>query len=193
MALRIVCMIAFLLAVPVIFTYAQEELKEAPAAADTQQQQRPLKIAVVDIQQLLTQSEAAESIQEAGRDIRDGYMEEIKEIESGLKEKEADILKNKENMSEEEFVKQRQAFQKELLEGQNKVRELNKKLDKGVGEALNTVRDTIVGIVSEMAAEEGYDLVISRDEVVIVSKKIDITAAVMEALNDKLSKVKVKG
>ena len=71
--------------------------------------------------------------------------------------------------------------------------ELNKKLDTAIGDALNKLRDEIVEIVGDMATKNKYDLVISRADVVIVAKHIDITAEVMGKLNKELSSVKVKG
>jgi Skp family chaperone for outer membrane proteins len=94
--------------------------------------------------------------------------------------------------TKEEFLKQREKFQKRLVDGQKEVVSLNQKLDKAIATALNKLRDEIVDIVSDMATTEKYDLVISRADVVIVSKSIDITAQVMEKLNSKVKTIKVK-
>lgn len=149
-------------------------------------------IAVVDIQQLLVASKAAKSIQESAEAARKKYQKDVEKIEKGLKDTEAAIVKDREKLSKEEFIKKQQEFQKELIDGQKKVAEMNQKLDHAVAESLNKIREEIVTIVAEMAEKNGYDLVISRQEVVIVSKKMDITAAVMEALNKKLPSAKIK-
>lgn len=153
----------------------------------------PLKIAVVDVQQLMGASKAAESIQSQGKDLRSNYQDKIKKIENDLKETEKKLVELSKGDSKDDFEKQKKKFQEKLIDGQKEVVELNKKLDKALGDALNKLRDEIVEIVGDMATDNKYDLVISRADVVIVSKRMDITADVMKKLNSKLSSVKVKG
>ena len=152
-----------------------------------------LKIAVVDIQQLMGASKAAKSIQKQGKDLRNKYQKKIVKIEQELKELEAKLVAMPKDTSKEDFLEQREKFQKRLVNGQKEVVELNQKLDKAIGTALNKLRDEIVEIVSDMATDKKYDLVISRADVVIVSKSIDITSDVMTKLNKSLKSVKVKG
>lgn len=153
----------------------------------------PIKIAVVDIQQLMGASKAAKSIQSQGKDLRNKYQKKIKKIEDDLKKTEKKLVELSKGESKEDFDDKKKEFQEKLIDGQKEVRELNKKLDKAIGEALNKLRDEIVEIVGNIATDNKYDLVISRADVVIVSKKIDITAEVMKKLNKELSSVKVKG
>ena len=65
-------------------------------------------------------------------------------------------------------------------------------MDKAIGSALNQLRDNIVEIVGDMATDNGYDLVISRGEVIVVAKTIDITADVMARLNKQVKSISVK-
>jgi outer membrane protein len=163
------------------------------AQAEENSTSTDIKIAVVDIQQLMGASKAAKSIQSQGKSLRDKYQKEIKKIEDDLKATEKKLVELSQGDSKKDFDDQKEKFQKKLVDGQKEVRELNQKLDKSLGDALNKLRDEIVEIVGNMATDRGYDLVISRADVVIVSKKIDITAEVMKELNKNLSTVKVKG
>lgn len=186
--------LCFLMVLPVSACAQEEEAGNAANTASVTTQSVPQqKIAVVDVQQLLIDSKAAVSIKEAANNLREDYQKEIQKIEKELKDEEAEIIKSREGMSQEEFMTKRQEFQKDLLEGQQKVADMNKKLDKAVADSLNEVRDEIIQIVADMSSKEKFDLVISRQDVVIVSKDMDITAQVMDALNKKLPKVKVKG
>ncbi|PCH99714.1 MAG: outer membrane family protein [Alphaproteobacteria bacterium] len=152
-----------------------------------------VKIAVVDIQQLMGASKAAKSIQSQGKSLRNKFQKKIKKIEDDLKKTEKKLVSLAKGDSQADFEKKKKEFQKKLINGQKEAQELNKKLDKALGNALNKLRDQIVKIVGNISTDNGYDLVISRADVVIVSKKIDITADVMKKLNKKLSTVKVKG
>lgn len=164
-----------------------------PFMAQAEDAAKPIKIAVVDIQQLMGASDAAKSIQSQGKDLRAKYQKQIAKLEENLKKSEAKIIEAGKAKDEEKFIESRKVFQKELGESQKQLAELNQKLDKAIGDALNKLRDEIVSIVGAMATDNSYDLVISRADVVIVAKHIDITAEVMKKLNKKVSTVKVKG
>lgn len=181
MLYRLILVLSFVL-LPFVSAHAADE-----KAAE------PKTIVVVDIQQLMGASKAAKSIQEQGKDLRDSYQKKISEIEKNLKAAEKKLVELSQGDSKEDFDKQKAKFQKELADGQKEVADLNRKLDKAVGDALNKLRDEIVDIVGNMATDRGYDLVISRADVVIVTKDMDITAEVMKKLDKELSSVKVKG
>lgn len=164
-----------------------------PFIAQAEENTKPVSIVVVDIQQLMGASKAAKSIQSQGKDLRSKYQKQIAKLEEDLKKSEAKVIEAGKEKDQEKFMESRKDFQKELVESQKQLAELNQKLDTAIGNALNELRDEIVDIVGDMATDNGYDLVISRADVVIVAKHIDITAEVMKKLNDKLSSVKVKG
>lgn len=179
-----------------IFTCLFIALTAFPVMAEdvsAEQSKDAIKIVVVDIQQLMSNSKAAKSIQSQGKDLRDKYQKQITKIEAGLKETEAELMKLSKGDSKEDFLEKRKEFQQELVKGQKEVQEINQKLDKALGQALNELRDEIVEIVGNMSQDNGYDLVISRADVVIVAKSIDITADVMKKLDKSLSKISVKG
>jgi outer membrane protein len=167
-------------------------MSQPSMAADDTNAGTTIKIAVVDIQQLMGASKAAKSIQSQGKDLRNSYQKKISKIEKDLKELEEKLVSLPKDTSKEDFLKQREKFQKRLVEGQKEVVELNQKLDKAIGSALNKLRDEIVEIVSDMATDQKYDLIISRADVVIVSKSIDITGDVMSKLNKSVSSIKVR-
>jgi len=153
----------------------------------------PVNIVVVDIQQLMGASKAAKSIQSQSKSLRDKYQKQITSIEKDLKKSEEKVIEAGKAGDKEAFMKARKKFQTEVMESQKDLAELNSKLDKAVGVALNKLRDEIVEIVGDLSTDRGYDLVISRADVVIVSKEIDITAEVMKKLNSRLNTIKVKG
>ena len=151
-----------------------------------------LKIAVVDVQQLMNNSKAAQSIQEQGKNLMKKYEKDMAKLEENLKASEKKVIDAQKEKNEEEFKKQFKSFQGELKESQKKAQELRVNNDKAVAEALNILRDEIVQIVDKMTVENGYDLVITRNDVVTVSRDIDITAEVMKLLDKKLTTVKVR-
>ncbi len=162
-------------------------------AADTGESvAKPLHIAVVDVQQLMNNSDAAKSIQKQGEDLKEKYQKRIGKLEDELKKAEQKVIEAGEEKDQEKFMERRKDFQEELAKSQREIREMNQNLDRAVATALNELRDEIVEIVSQMTVKNKYDMVLTRADVVTVSKDIDITAAVMERLNDEVSSIRVR-
>jgi len=149
-------------------------------------------LAVVDVQNLLSQSNAAKDIQKQVKSRRDKLQAEFSKYEKELRDNEKKIIAERANMSPEEFASKRQSFEKNIIEKQKIVQGKKLDLEKGVIGATSTVRGEIAKIVASIADEKGYDIVLTRQSVVIVAKEADITADVMARLNKALPKLKLK-
>ena len=167
-------------------------LSQPVLAADKDLSSDSLNIAVVDVQQLMHKSKAAKSIQSQGKKLIDKYQKRINKLENELKESEKEVIEASKGDDKDEFLKQRDNFQNEIMSSQKELQKLNKKKDEAVAKSLNILRDEIIEIVDEMTKEDNYDLVITRADVITVSKNIDITEKVMNRLNKQLPSVKVK-
>jgi Skp family chaperone for outer membrane proteins len=148
-------------------------------------------IAVVDVQGLLNDSRAAMSIKKQAQDLRDKYQAEFDKLEKDLRAMEADFVKRREGLSEDDIKKERIAFEEKLREAQTQVRKRRSDLETAVGEATQTLRKKILEHVAKLSTQRDYDLVISRQDVVIVSKDFDITQDIMDLLNDDLKTVEL--
>jgi len=140
----------------------------------------------------MNESKAAKSIQKQGKNLRKKYQGKIKNLENDLKKAESKVVQAGKDKDQEKFIESRKDFQEELIGSQKKLREYDQKLDKAIATALNKLRDEIIDIVDDLTVENQYDLVITRADVMTVSRDIDITADVMKALNKSLSSVKVR-
>lgn len=166
-----------------ITTMAQEETAATDDAHST------VRLAVLDVNAILTTSKAAESIKKQLAKQRDKYQKEIGKHEKKLKGLEKKLIELKKENDAEGFAEKGKEFKSKMQEAQKKMTELKGKLDKGYGKAMAELREEIINIVATIAEEEKFDLVISRQEVVIVSKEIDITESVMTRLNKELPKL----
>ena len=151
-----------------------------------------LSIAVVDVQQLMNKSKAAKSIQKQGKNLRKRYQGKIKNLEKELKKAESKVVEAGKAKDQEKFIESRKIFQEELIDSQKKLRGYDQKLDKAIATALNTLRDEIIEIVDDMTVENQYDIVITRADVMTVSRDLDITADIMKTLNKTMPSVKVR-
>jgi outer membrane protein len=147
------------------------------------------KIAIVDIEKLSSQSLAGQSIQKQLKDRRSAFQKEFSAREDNLMNAEKLLIEDKNNLTNDEFTKRRKEFETQLLETRNLFQKRRNALDKGVGEALSQLRKTIVEVTAQIADQEDYNIVLTRESVVIVETEMDITEKVMAAMNAKLPNI----
>lgn len=158
---------------------------------DTKSFAQETKIAVVDVERILNDSAAGKSIQSQLKQRRETFQKEFKAKEDQLMQSEKTLVGSKSELSAEEFAKKRQEFEKKLLETRNLFQKRRNSLDKGLGSALSNLRKNVIAVTAEVAEEEKYQVVVTRDSVVIVEKSMDITEKVLSRLNKKVSNIKL--
>lgn len=176
-----------------VILFAVLGIFSAPASVNAQEegQETPFKVAVLDIQALLSQSKAAKSIQKQVEDKREDFQKEISKEEKKLKESEEKLIKLGQAQEEEKFKEQKKEFEEDFVETRELVQSRRTALEKAYNEAMVELRNEIVAIVSDFANENNYGLVLSKTSVVIGDKSLDITEDVMKRLDKDVSKIKV--
>lgn len=151
--------------------------------------QEPKDIAIVDIQSLLQKSKAAVSIQEQLQDQRKSFQKEFSKFEEELKAAEKELASQRSDLSADEFKNKREDFEKQLIKTRSIVQKRKNALDEALKEAMKELRVEILEIVADLADENDYKLVMSRRNVIIVDKEIDITEKVMKKIDKSLKSV----
>ena len=149
-------------------------------------------IAIVDVRILLSESDAAKSIQKQIKKHRDKFVESLAKDEKELRKLEKNLIEKKDELSPDDFAKKRKEFEEKLLETRKEAQEQKRKLDEAAADASRKLRNEITDIVEDIAEDKGYNLVLSAQNVVIGAKEINITEEVMDALNDEVSKISLK-
>ncbi len=157
-----------------------------------QAQAQSLKIAVVDVEKILSASSAGKSIQSQLKIKRESFQKEFSAREDNLMISQKALIEQKSDLSAEEFTSKRKSFEQQLLETRNLFQKRRKSLDKGLGNALAQLRKHIINVAAEVSNEEKYQMVLTRDSVVIVEKEIDITDTVLTRLNAKVSNISIE-
>lgn len=159
----------------------------APSLAHAQ----TMKIAVVDVEKILNDSMAGQSIQKQLADRREAFQKEFSARENNLVNAEKVLLEQKKDLSPDEFATKRKDFEKQILETRNLFQKRRNSLDKGLGTALGELRKSVIQVAAEVADEEKYQVVLTRDSVVIVQKEMDITDKVLSRLDKKTQNIKL--
>ena len=150
-----------------------------------------LKIAVVDVEKVISDSKAGKSIQEQLSSRRESFQKEFSARENNLMNSEKTLIEQKKSITAEEFTKKRKEFEKQLLETRGLFQKRRNSLDKGLGSALAQLRKNIIQVTAEVADEEGYQVILTRDSVVIVQKEMEITDKVLARLDKKIQNIKL--
>jgi outer membrane protein len=159
-----------------------------PAAA---QQLPPTVAAVIDYQRILRDATAARSIREQIESRRQVYQEEITREEQRLQEVDQEFAKQRSILAPEALAEKRREFEEEVVEVQRLVQERRRALDQASAAALDQVKQVLIEIVTGMAEERGFNLVLPSSEVLFFARRIDLTEEVLAELDSKLPAVEV--
>lgn len=149
-------------------------------------------IAVVDVDYVLSQSLAAKSLQKQVDDKKKSFLNEVKAEEKDLISKQESIEKEKDKLSREELIAKAREFEEKRLEARKKIQTKKSKLDEAYAKAMNKITKAVYEVCQEIADEKKYDLVITRQNIIVGNMSLDITKDVAERMNEKLKKVTLK-
>ena len=149
------------------------------------------KIAVVDVQTLMTESKAAKDIERQLKAHRDALEKTFSEKQEALRALDQSLTQRRKDMSAEDFQKEKGSFEKKILEARQMAEKEGRAMDKAAAAAIGQLKKEIIVVVADIADAQGYGLVMTRDNVLLAEKEMAITPAVMAALDKKLPSVKV--
>ncbi len=144
--------------------------------------------AVIDYQRILLESAASKSIAEQMETRRKDIQDEIGKEEQALNDanKALTVLSDDAKKSKQE----------EIEAGLQRVRQLTldrrQQLEEISAEAVNEVKAALIEIVTGIADERGFNLVLPSSQVLFFSRQIDLTDEVLTELNARLSQVAVR-
>lgn len=150
-----------------------------------------LQLAVVDMERVLREATAAVAIRQQLDSARENFAQTMKVHEEELRTAEADLRRQRSVLAEDAFTEQRKAFEERATSIQRKVQERNQYLEKTFNEAIAQLLDKSSEIITTLAEERALDLVVTRRQVLLASKKLDLTEEVLTALNAQLPSVTV--
>lgn len=149
------------------------------------------KIAIVDVQGLMSSSKAGKSIQDQIARQRDSFKDEFTKMEKDLTETQKKLAEQK-DLSPEDAAAKKKDFETRLMEANRLVQQRRQALEKAAAEATMDLRKGVVKVVAEIASKEGYDVVLTSQNVIVSQDEMDITAAVLKAMDKDMPDLKLK-
>lgn len=152
---------------------------------------KPFKMAVLDIDRVIREATASQGIQELV-DLRRGALQrDVETFEKELRQKEV-TLKELQNKNDPTFEAAKKVFENEVTDVQRRISGRSKILEKVFTDARAAVLEKVMSLVSRMAEENGYTLVIPRNVVMYLEDGYEITDGVLARLNAELPAVEIK-
>ncbi|MFQ5958065.1 MAG: OmpH family outer membrane protein [Alphaproteobacteria bacterium] len=155
------------------------------------QQSPQANIAILDYQRILRDSAAAVDIRAQIERQRQFYQEEITEQEQELRAADQELGRQRAILSTEAFAQKRREFEERVTKVQRGVQTRKRELDQAYDYGLKQVQVALLEIISELAGQRGFNLVLARQQVVFSDKALNISDEVLLRLNERLPKVAV--
>jgi outer membrane protein len=153
-------------------------LLAAPATALAEQ-----KIAVVDTQRAVLETEDGMRAQSTLKKLFDAKQRELDKKQEDLQKEREDIEKQRNVLSAEAWQKRVETWQRDMAQLQSVFVDYNKDLQKKQGELTEPIFRKTVGIIKRLASTEGYDLVVDKQAVPYVRGDLDLTDKVIQLIN----------
>ncbi len=150
------------------------------------------KIVYLDVNFLLTESEAGKYINNELMKINDKNIEEFKKIENSIQSEEEKLLSQKNILKEDEFNNKVNILKEKYKSYQNLKNNKNNDLKTLRNNAGNQILKIINEILAVYSTQNEISLIVEKKNIVIGKTELDITKNILDLLNDKIKKVELK-
>ncbi len=150
------------------------------------------RVAVLNLQKLMRDSKASQSIRNQIESRREQYQKDISADEERLRQRDQELTEQRALLSAEAFEEQRQQFKQEVTDVQRDVQQMRASLDKAYGSSLAEVQEAITDIIAELSSEKGFAVALPAGQTLYFSQTLDITDDVLTRLDSRLPEVEVK-
>ena len=150
-----------------------------------------IKIGVIDINMIIRDALAFNSIREQIAKYRKVFQAEIQKEEEALRDANQELTRQRTLLSAEAFTEKRKDFEKRVADVQRLVQQRKQNLDRVQGAAMEKIQKSLQDIVTAFALEQDISLIVRKDQTLLASNTLLITKVVLDRLNSVMPTVKV--
>ncbi len=141
------------------------------------------KIAVVDTQRAIMETEDGLRAQASLKKIFDNKQRELDKKQEDLQKEREDIEKQRDVLSKAALAKRVDKWQREMMALQGVFVDYNKELQKKQGELTQPIVQKIMGAIRRLATTEGLDMVVDKQAAPYVRSDLDVTDRIITLYN----------
>jgi len=147
------------------------------------------KIAYIDINHILNNSLAGQSISKHIQEIKEKKNIEFASIEKRLTDEETKIVNQKNIIEKEKFEEQVNKLREEVNKYRKSKKIFNDEIKAKKIKYTKIILNKLNPIISKYVEENSITIVFPKKNIIIAKKNLDITKLIMELLNNQLNKV----
>lgn len=142
------------------------------------------KVAVVDTQRAIMETEDGLRAQATLKKLFDSRQRELNKKQADLKKEREDIAKQRKVLSKAALQKRLADWQRKMVQLQTVFVEYNKELQKEQNQLTQPIFQKALSIIRRLATQEGYDMVVDKNSVPYVRSDLDLTDRVITLYNE---------
>lgn len=150
-----------------------------------------ISVAVIDVRALLAKSAAGKSLQAQLDQRREAFQKDFADTEKRLQKTGQDIAGQRASLPAADFEKKKKSFEEDVAKSKKRLEDRKQGLDKAFIDSVNQIRAKIISLSTDLARERGYQLVVSRENVIVVDKGLDVTQEVLARMDKTLPDLKL--
>jgi len=164
-------------------------LAAAPFTAAWAQVERAPLIGIIDIQAVLRESVAVQSLSQKIEARREATQAGMQDREQALRAADLNLAQRRASLSQEDYADERSKLEDEGIALQREAQEQRRQLDQIFSRGMSQVQQVLVQISQDIARENNLDLVLAKTTVILVRPEFDFTQEALERLNARLADV----
>ncbi len=141
------------------------------------------RLAIIDMQRAVVETEDGLRVQAALRKYIDRRQSELNARQEELMRKKEDLDKQSKVLSKEALQRAGEDWQRQALELQSVLNASNQELQRRQSDVMAPVYNRVAGLVRKIARREGFDLIVERQAVPYVRAELDLTDRVILLYN----------
>lgn len=148
-------------------------------------------IGVIGVPEIMRAATAAQQVQQVISERREKLNEDAQKEQAAWRELQEQLSNPRSGFSPEQIRARESELQARITDSQRRFRDRNRQIEQAGQFALAQIERTLIGVINQVAASRGMNLVLHRAEVALNTNEFDITQPVTDELNKVLAQVKI--
>ena len=148
-------------------------------------------VGVVDLNYILSESDAAVDANEQIENIAKQIEEEIKNTEQSLINEQNELIESQPIMAPAAFDEKSKEFENKVQNYNVTRQEKQMSIERIIAESRNEVLDALKPILEEISNDNGITVLLEKNSVLLNAENMDITEKALKELNKKLPSIEV--
>lgn len=162
-----------------------------PLSVSWAQVDRAPLIGIIDIQAVLRESLAVQSLSAKIESSREATQVGMEDREQALREADQELAQRRSSLTPEEYAEERSKLEAEGIALQREAQAQRRELDRIFSRGMSRVQQVLIQISQEIARENDLDLVLAKTTVILVRPEFDFTEVALRRLNARLTDVAI--